>query len=131
MTLEQQRALLAHRHISEVLDKSKEEKDAYGGMAQKLPVLIRTAGLCQALHFVRSRKNEVVNELLLSHLAKQLQRVEPEIQDVESLLDQARKARLGPYLWLSREAMATVEWYSRLSQSELKVDRTAGEDKTS
>jgi CRISPR-associated protein Cmr5 len=93
-------------------------------MAQKLPVLIRTAGLCQALHFVRSRKDEVVRGALLLHLACQLKRVDPEIRDVESLLGRIRGASLGSYLWLSREAMATIEWYSRLSQSELKVERT-------
>lgn len=128
MTLEQERALKAHRHISEMLEKSKAEKDSYGGMAQKLPVLIRTAGLCQALYFVRSRKVPVVSETLLHHLAEQLTRVDPGIQDVESLLSHVRGANLGTYLWLSREALATIEWYSRLSQSELDVDRTAGED---
>jgi CRISPR-associated protein Cmr5 len=110
-----------------MLEKDKAEKDSYGGMAQKLPVLIRTAGLCQALYFVRSRKTPVVRETLLGHLAEQLQRVDPAIQNVDSLLDRVRSAPLGTYLWLSREALATIEWYSRLSQSELDVDRTDSE----
>jgi CRISPR-associated protein Cmr5 len=126
MTLAQQRASLAHRHIVQIRARGKAERDAYGGMAQKLPALIRTAGLCQALHFVRSRSdNKVVSETLLSHLACQLQRVEPQIENVEAMLEQARNAGLATYLWLSREAIAALEWYARLSRSELGVDPTA------
>lgn len=115
MTLEQKRAALAYDHVREIAD-PKEQK-VYGSMAQKLPALIRTAGLCQALYFVSSRRKESLN-LFLGHLAQQLQRVEPGIHDMDSLLDQVRLADLARYVWLTRETLATVGWYGRLARSE-------------
>lgn len=121
MTLEQRRAALAYKHVQKVPPDEK-SRNTYGSMAQKLPVLIRTAGLCQAVHFVRSRKPPVLGDLL-DHLAEQLTRVDPAITDRGSLCDRVRNAELSQYLWLTREALASAEWYSRLSQSELGVDR--------
>ena len=123
MTLEQQRAALAYRHVSLVKESAETERKIYGSMALKLPVLIRTAGLCQALHFIRSRKKEAL-DTLLQHLAEQLRRVDSAIDGADGLLAKVRAADLSQYLWLSREALAAVEWYARLAQSELKIDRT-------
>lgn len=125
MTLEQQRAALAFQHVSEVPRDDEKVRDLYGSMAQKLPVLIRTAGLCQALHFVRSRNNKPILGTLLDHLAAQLQRVDASITDGSKLCERVRTVDLTQYLWLTREALASAEWYSRLSQSELGVDRAA------
>jgi CRISPR-associated protein Cmr5 len=122
MTLEQRRAALAYTHIQAVPREDEKAKDLYGSMAQKLPVLIRTAGLCQAVHFVRSRKKPIL-DTLLDHVAKQLERVDKKITDGNSLCDRVRNAELSEYLWLTREALASAEWYSRLSQSELGVGR--------
>lgn len=123
MTLEQQRAALAFQHVQEVPEDDQKARDLYGSMAQKLPVLIRTAGLCQAVHFVRSRKKPILNKLL-DDLALQLQRVDETIVNGTSLCDRVRTVALSQYLWLTREALASAEWYSRLSQSELNVNRT-------
>ena len=125
MTLEQRRAALAFQHVSEVPRDDQKARDLYGSMAQKLPVLIRTAGLCQAVHFIRSRNNKPILETLLNHLASQLQRVDESITDGAALCERVRTADLAQYLWLTREALASAEWYSRLSQSELGVDRAA------
>jgi CRISPR-associated protein Cmr5 len=119
MTLEQRRAAMAFGHVQQV---SPELREQYGSMAQKLPVLLRTAGLCQALHFVKSRKKDPFN-LLLDHLAEQMQRAHAEIVDAASLCKTVRTAELATYLWLSREALASAEWYARLAQSELGVGR--------
>ena len=124
MTLEQQRAALAYQHVQTVPHGDEKTRDTYGSMAQKLPVLIRTAGLCQAVHFVRSRKKDILNTLL-DHVAAQLTRVDAAIINGESLCRQVRSADLSQYLWLTREALASAEWYARLSQSELGVDRAA------
>src|SRR5262245_6912947 len=124
MTLEQRRAALAFEHVSLIQAATDEERERYGGMAQKLPVLIRTAGLCQALHFIQSRNKPILGTLL-DHLAEQLKRADPGISDAKSLCERARKAELQKYLWLAREALASAEWYARLAQSELKVARTA------
>lgn len=121
MTLEQKRAALAYQHVQQVTDK--DHQKLYGGMAQKLPALIRGSGLCQALHFVKSRGKggkEALNTLL-DHLGEQLSRVDPTIRDRESLCDKARQAGLADYLWLTRETLATVSWYGRLARSEWGV----------
>jgi CRISPR-associated protein Cmr5 len=128
MTLEQRRAAQAFRDVAAVAarypEQAARERIRYGSMAQKLPVLIRTAGLCQALHFVHSRNKEELG-LLLDHLAGQLARISAEITDRTSLCKQVREAQLPEYLWLTREALATAAWYARLAQSELKVPRGA------
>ena len=115
MTLEQQRAATAHRHVQEVPDKK--DQKTYGSMAQKLPALIRSAGLCQAIYFVKSRKKDALDRLL-AHLAEQLTRVDPQITNVDSLCASVRGADVGHYVWLTREALATVSWYGRLARSE-------------
>jgi CRISPR-associated protein Cmr5 len=128
MTLEQQRAGLAFEQIKDLSNRREEEaKRDYAPMAQKLPILIRSAGLCQALHFVRSRHKRPVLAELLDHLAAQLRRTDPTIADGAGLCERARQAGLTDYLWMTREALACAEWYARLSQSELGVERGAGE----
>jgi len=115
MTLEQERAAMAYDHIK--LITGEKEKKIYGGMAQKLPALIRSSGLCQALHFVKSRDKTPLN-LLLEHLGAQLERVDSEIQGMESLCARVRKADVAEYVWLTRETLASVSWYGRLARSE-------------
>lgn len=128
MTLEQQRASQAYRHIHGIAeaypDRESKPRKQYASMAQKLPILIRTAGLCQALHFLKSRGKDPERSVLgklLDHLAVQMQRTDASIGDGGSLCDKVREAPLQRYLWLTREALATAEWYARLSQSELGI----------
>lgn len=118
MTLEQQRAATAYQHVQVITEKK--DRVLYGAMAQKLPALIRNAGLCQALHFVKSRKSSVLDQLL-EHLALQLQRIDSEITSSDTLCAQVRRADLSHYVWLTREALATITWYGRLARSEWNV----------
>lgn len=120
MTLEQKRAAKAYEHVAALAAQHKEGATEYGAFALKLPVLVRTAGLCQALHFLASRNKEMASALL-GHLACQLERLDEEIKDEKSLLDRVRKAALPDYLRLSRESVAVAGWYARLAQSVLKV----------
>lgn len=126
MNLDQQRAVLAYQHI-EPLVAQKAFARKYGAMALKLPILVRTAGLCQALHFVESRGDASCTRLL-DHLAQQLARIDGTIKDAVSLCEYVRKAEMRVYLHLTREATATLQWYARLAQSVLKVERTADID---
>jgi CRISPR type III-B/RAMP module-associated protein Cmr5 len=128
MTLEQQRAATAYQHLQVVPEK---DRVLYGAMAQKLPALIRNAGLCQALHFVKSRKKAAL-DTLLAHLALQLQRIDPGIATSDSLCTRVRDADLAHYVWLTRETLATITWYGRLARSEWNVlpgDEPKGETK--
>jgi CRISPR/Cas system CMR-associated protein Cmr5 small subunit len=114
---------MAYRHVQTV---SEEHRDLYGQMAQKLPALIRSAGLCQAIHFVKSRKKDALSTLL-EHLSQQLQRVDDQIQNVDSLCSRVRETPLANYVWLTREALASVSWYGRLARSEWGI--LPGDDK--
>jgi CRISPR-associated protein Cmr5 len=124
-SLDQQRALLAHKHVSEVKKWPDEKlRKKYGGMVHRLPALVRSAGLSQALHFVSSRKSDD-QKRVLDHLAAQLGHIDARIKSREALLEVVRGAPLPKYLVLTREALACVDWYRRLVQGELGIE--AGE----
>lgn len=126
MTLEQKRAAMAYGHVKLVIEKK--DQKIYGGMAQKLPALIRGSGLCQALHFVKSRGKAPL-KLLLEHIGEQLARVDSEIKDMDSLCAKARSAGLADYVWLTRETLSSVTWYGRLARSEWGILPGEDEDK--
>ena len=98
-----------------------------------LPALVRSAALSQALHFVYSRENpgktgeKPWNRKLLAQLAEQLARVDASLfvagkeADDGPMLDAVRRADLAKYLRLTQEALASVSWYVRFAQGELKV----------
>jgi CRISPR-associated protein Cmr5 len=128
-TRDQDRAAMAFEHVSAFAGDSDEKKASakkYGTMVHKMPALLQTAGLCQALHFIQSR-GDADQKQFLEHLARQLHRVNGQITNSSSLLDRARKADLSEYLQLTDEAMACAAWYRRLVQGVLKVDATDGE----
>ncbi len=138
MTREQTRASIAWGHVTAIGDQHPEKstpRKSYGTFAGKLPSLLRSAGLCQTLHFLRSKRkrgehlngpNDMAAHLL-RHLAEQLARVCPGIavdDHAETLCKKAREADLPTYLWLSREAVACATWYARLAKSELGIEPT-------
>jgi CRISPR-associated protein Cmr5 len=132
LTREQQYAAKIFEQVTELEQASPEKKTKYGSMAHKLPVLIRVAGLSQALHFVHSRCNDD-QKLLLKHLAHTL-----DIHDdtgekaqsaVEKLLESSRMSQLSMYMYLTHQALAALQWYKRFAQSVLKVE--SGEDEAS
>jgi len=126
-TLDQRRAALAFDHVSELAGDAKQaDAKKYASMVHKLPALLVSAGLCQALHFVESRSDEkrVHQRKLVDHLAKQLQRTDPKITSATKLLEQARDADLASYLRLTEETIACAAWYRRMVQAVLKMEAT-------
>lgn len=93
------------------------ERQKYGSMAHKLPVLIRTAGLAQALAFVHSRGSDEQKKLL-DHIAA--------VIDEPDLLARSRTAELADYMRLTRDVLAALVWYKRFAQSVLGIE--AGEE---
>src|SRR5437667_273155 len=87
-------------------------------MAHKLPILIHTAGLIQALEFVKSRGNPI-QKCLLEHLAITVGQ-----NDAETLLKVVRGSGLNGYMCLTRQILAALLWYKRFAQSILEVDAT-------
>lgn len=92
------------------------EYKKYGAMAHKLPILIRTAGLVQALAFVEARGKEI-QKRLLTDLKVTIESNEP-----RTLLMHAQQADLSEYMRLTQQIMAALLWYKRFAQSILGVD---------
>ena len=113
-TLNQQFAQKAFVHISS-LRFDEIEKKKYGSMAHKFPVLVRTAGLMQALAFVEARSSDPQKELV-THLAEDLG-----FTGRNQLLARARTADLSAYMQLTRRVLAAALWYKRLAESVLGI----------
>lgn len=120
-TRDQKFAAAIYEQVTQLTPKSKEAKQ-YGSMAHKLPVLIHTAGLAQALAFVEAR-GQGKQKLLLTHLAKVIYGNQTE---KNHLLERSRKAEIGEYQELTMKTVAALQWYKRFAQSVLDVE--AGDD---
>ena len=116
LTLEQQFALAVHANVTRMLSKSEPDRKKYGSMAHKLPVLVRTAGLVQALAFVHSR-GKGPQQQLLEDLARVVIGA-----GAEELLAQSRTADLRQYMYLTDRALLALKWYKRFAQSILEVE---------
>ena len=113
-TRDQKYATIVYDQVSRI--ENQEGYKQYGAMAHKLPILIRTAGLTQALEFVNAR-GKGLQKQLLEDLA-----VTVEQNDTANLLSSVRSASLSEYMHLTQHIMAALLWYKRFAQSILKVD---------
>jgi CRISPR-associated protein Cmr5 len=116
-TRDQKYAVDIYKRVEKIEEK---DRKSYGSMAHKLPVLIRTAGLAQALAFVEAR-GKPAQKRLLTDLAETVGK-----KDI--LLSVARSAHLSDYIHLTQQVMAALLWYKRFAQSVLGVN--AGDDVT-
>jgi CRISPR-associated protein Cmr5 len=118
---------LEQKYVSKIYDQVFAAKDLqdhkkYGSMAYTLPILVRTAGLAQALAFVTTRgKNKENNpyDRLLDHLAEVVG--EP---NRHSFLKKSREADLQEYMYLTRRTMLALKWYKRFAESVLEITST-------
>lgn len=126
LTREQRYAAKTFEQLSALEMQTDEKKKKYGSMAHKLPVLIRVAGLTQALHFLHSRGDED-QKLLLKHLAHTLEFVDEEDGDSAEikLLKSSRNADLSTYMRLTQQSLTALQWYKRFAQSVLRVESAA------
>lgn len=89
LTRDQQYSSAAYEKMIAIKNvKSEADVKAYGSMSHKLPILIRTAGLSQALAFVDARGKEI-QRALLDDLAKTIEQ-----ENRETFLRNARQAPL-------------------------------------
>ncbi len=101
--------------------KGKVERDRYGAMAHKLPILVQTAGLAQALAFVQSRGKDGHKELL-----RDLAQVVFDENDLDGggFAAKSRTAKMQEYVFYTRRTMLALKWFKRFAQSVLDVDPT-------
>jgi len=114
-TRDQEYAVDAYNRVKTIKSLSKTARDHYGSMAHKLPILIRTAGLAQALAFVNARGKKEHKDLL-DDLARTLKQ-----QNRENLAETAMNAGLSEYIYLTQQTLAALLWYKRFAQSVLDV----------
>jgi CRISPR-associated protein Cmr5 len=122
-TLQQKYAASVYERVSAFGNEYKEGNNArkeYGAMAHKLPVLVRQAGLIQALVFVETRGKKS-HKQLLTDLANTLGKA-----NAKAFYKECQDADLADYIWLTRQTLAALEWYKRFAESVLNVK--AGEE---
>jgi len=133
MRLEQDFASKIYDQVStiykQISTEYKEKKEAekiykrYGSMAYTLPILVRTAGLAQALAFVESKSKKDSNHpytYLLNHLAE----VVINNKNGSEFAKQSREADLQEYMYLTRRTMLALKWYKRFAESVLGIKST-------
>ncbi len=106
------------------------QRKQYGSMAHKLPILIRTAGLSQALAFVEARHRQQPSKPIPPQL-QVLRDLEQVLSDSTmlkgiNLFAVACDAELGEYMRLTQHTLAALLWFKRYAQSVLGVQQ--GED---
>ncbi len=114
-TISQQLAQTIYEQVNAYAEKDQSTRKKYGTMAHKLPILVHTAGLAQALAFVQARGNSA-QKALLDHLAHAL-----EYPDGNALANQSRTANLESYTTLTHRVQSALIWYKCFAESILKV----------
>lgn len=137
-TRDQKLALAVYNRVQS-FDKptlSDAQRKQYGSMAHKLPILIRTAGLSQALAFIEARHRQQKPEAPLPpqlHLLRDLEHVlrENGMLSGTNLFATARIADLGEYMRLTQHTLAALLWFKRYAQSVLGVEQGEYEEERS
>ena len=117
-TLQQKYAQKVYQKVEEFGETHPEgsaERNQYGGMAHKFPVLVRQAGLIQALAFVHTRDKDA-HKTLLEDLAQVVAD-----QSADDFVLRCQNADLMAYMWLTRQTLSALEWFKRFAQSVLEV----------
>ena len=120
-TNQQKFAQTAFKQVEEIAKKDSKYRQKYGSMSHKLPILIRTAGLAQALAFVQAKKTDAYNDLL-DHLAAAVKW--PGATTGTALAEKSRGEHLDGYILLTRRVSAALIWYKRFAESVLDVKVT-------
>ncbi|MDW8481321.1 MAG: type III-B CRISPR module-associated protein Cmr5 [Meiothermus sp.] len=127
-TRAQEDMALALKLVSEVEQTIKDEsrtgtKGRYQSLCQEFPVMVRTAGLCQAIAFSYAKKGEEeglprAHQLLLNHVAAILQ---PQ-PNVDALMKEIQDASATEYMHMTRRVLDAWVYFKRFSKSVLSVE---------
>lgn len=130
MTRRQKHLIRALNHVQALKDKEpKAVQDIYGGLCHKLPVLLRTNGLCQVVAFIDDKAagkqdsdRAQAYRLLKRHIAKTLD-VSP-----DGLARRAGTAAVAQYIHDTRTLLEAWSYYKRFAVSILNVEQGVDED---
>lgn len=117
-TRAQQNLKRAYELVAQLEQADEETKKIYGGLCHNFPVLVRTAGLCQAVAFSESKKGDVkprglAHKHLLEHTAA--------ILGVNNLLETVRESSALEYMHQTRRVLEAFVYFKRFAVSVLKV----------
>ena len=123
-TAQQKRATLAYELVNKLANLSENEKNQYGRLANKLPVLILTNGLPSALEYLRVNQNKGPNQTGAKHL---FEHVEEHFKKSNkpprgALISHLLSLPMADYMACTRESLKIAEWHKRLAVSVLKAD---------
>ncbi len=123
-TRTQERLMQAHRDVLAVSTDStldETQRTRYGGLCHKVPVMIRTCGLCQTVAFMESKKaKEKSHERMLEHIAAILG------ADASGLATAVAKMPTVEYMHKTRLLLEALVYYKRFAVSILKAEADAG-----
>lgn len=111
LTRDQRYAADAVMRVQQVRDDTTYRKE-YKKMAQELPIMVRSAGLVQALTFVQSRDKDA-HKQVLEDVAHTLG-----YANTAKLVEDSRSAHLAEYVRLTERVIDALQWYKRLAQVE-------------
>ena len=119
-TLQQQFASSVYTQVQTYAEENN-EKDSkkYGAMALRLPILVRTSGLVQALAFLEMKASGDSAKPPYQALLKDLSIVVMDEENI-SLLEASRTEDLQDYIYLTRRTLMALDWFRRFAQSVLK-----------
>ncbi len=120
MQHERNRAISAFSHVQARHSANPVEyREAYLSQARELGILVRRAGLLQAVEFI-SRSNKQAHKDLLEDVAKT---VLGKNSTLALLLAKCRaEMPLVEYRYFTREVIATANWYRRYGDSIMKQE---------
>lgn len=121
LTRTQRYAAKVFEQVEPLAQRDKAYRDKYKSMAEKLPALIRSAGLAQALAFseAKAAKEEAWGDLL-DHLAQTVGYDAG--RAALSAASRSPQCTLSVYLRLTNETLEALLWYKRFAQSVLDVE---------
>lgn len=131
-TRSQEDMALAEDLVSQLEDEDRETQRIYGGLCHKFPVLVRSAGLCQALAFSKdkSTSSEDGSSSARNRAHARLLRHAARVLDVQGddPLPAVLNADLGMYMVQTQRILDAWIFFKRFSVSILKVESAVDED---
>ncbi len=136
VTRDQKAMKLSLDHIQRLVadNTAPEITKIYGGMCHKLPVLIRTCGLCQTLAFMMDKASKPddrgkAHQAMLNNIFDILHRHNFTLNgDNASKVNAVLQMPLEDYVYATRVLLDHCIYYKRFAVSILKVESAANEE---